>query len=266
MATSSDAVAADKAVACLNHMVADALSLAPSCLRYMAALRDPAVFRFCAVPQLMALATLEKVVNNPDVFTGVVKIRKGRALLLMSTAGDNGMAGVYTAFLTHSRAVLAAIPRHHKDAHATAAAAARAVERICLDGLGPSAAGAARALASPVTLLAVAVAAAALLRYVYSRSESGAWGEGRVMPRITDSLDVLSVTALVAAVVFLVAFAGVPLVMAITAPAPPARGQRAGGGGGAAGAGEGEGDGAAGADGAADAVKKPARARGRKAA
>lgn len=52
--------------------------LAPSCLRYMGHLRHPEVFRFCAIPQVMAIATLAKVVNNADVFTGVVKIRKGQ--------------------------------------------------------------------------------------------------------------------------------------------------------------------------------------------
>jgi hypothetical protein len=42
----------DEARACLNHLVADALTLAPSCLRYLAALRHPDVFRFCAIPQV----------------------------------------------------------------------------------------------------------------------------------------------------------------------------------------------------------------------
>lgn len=42
----------DQAMACLNHMVADALTLAPSCLRYMERLHDPDVFKFCAIPQV----------------------------------------------------------------------------------------------------------------------------------------------------------------------------------------------------------------------
>ena len=39
------------AVACLNHMVLNALGHVPSCLKYMQQLRHPGVFRFCAIPQ-----------------------------------------------------------------------------------------------------------------------------------------------------------------------------------------------------------------------
>ncbi len=40
----------------------------------MARLQDPQVFRFCAIPQVMAIATLAACYNNPDVFKTVVKI------------------------------------------------------------------------------------------------------------------------------------------------------------------------------------------------
>lgn len=36
----------------------------------------------------MAIATLERVYNNPDVFTGVVKIRKGEAVKMMMSANS----------------------------------------------------------------------------------------------------------------------------------------------------------------------------------
>ena len=39
------------AVRCLNALVGNALAHAPHCLAYLAQLRDPAVFRFCAIPQ-----------------------------------------------------------------------------------------------------------------------------------------------------------------------------------------------------------------------
>jgi farnesyl-diphosphate farnesyltransferase len=38
--------------------------------------------------QLMAIATLDKLASNPDVFTGVVKIRKGLALKLLLGSTD----------------------------------------------------------------------------------------------------------------------------------------------------------------------------------
>ena len=36
----------------------------------------------------MAIATLDKVYNNPNVFTGVVKVRKGLAVKMIMTCGS----------------------------------------------------------------------------------------------------------------------------------------------------------------------------------
>lgn len=107
---SGSASGGDRALACLNHLVADALTLAPACLSYLAALKNRGdVFRFCAIPQVMAIATLAKVVNNRDVFTGVVKIRKGKALVLLTGANDMqvGAGGVRSCCSTkaHSQSV-----------------------------------------------------------------------------------------------------------------------------------------------------------------
>jgi len=78
----------DQAVACLNELCTDALELVPDCIAYMSRLRNPAVFSFCAIPQVMAIATLSKCYNNPDVFTGVVKIRRGLSCHMMMHCGD----------------------------------------------------------------------------------------------------------------------------------------------------------------------------------
>jgi farnesyl-diphosphate farnesyltransferase len=75
-------------LACLNYLVCDALQHAPDCLDYVSQLTNPNVFRFCAIPQVMAIATLAKVYNNPEVFTGVVKIRKGLTAKLMMEVND----------------------------------------------------------------------------------------------------------------------------------------------------------------------------------
>ncbi len=72
-----------KSLACLNRLVADALRHLPDAILYMKLLRNKEVFRFCAIPQIMAIATLAKVYNNPAVFTGNVKIRKGMAAKIM---------------------------------------------------------------------------------------------------------------------------------------------------------------------------------------
>jgi hypothetical protein len=49
----------------------------------MSKLQCVEVFRFCAIPQVMAIATLDKLYSNPKVFTGVVKIRKGMSCKLI---------------------------------------------------------------------------------------------------------------------------------------------------------------------------------------
>ena len=87
-------------LACLNHLVSDALQHVPDCLDYIQQLRNPDVFRFCAIPQVMAIATLAKVYNNPNVFTGVVKIRKGLTAKLMLEVVDFGSLKNYFNFFS----------------------------------------------------------------------------------------------------------------------------------------------------------------------
>jgi len=80
------------AVNCLNELITDALGHASDCLDYLEILRDNTVFKFCAIPQVMAIATLYECYNNPNVFkTTDVKIRKSLAvkMILMSTSYKN---------------------------------------------------------------------------------------------------------------------------------------------------------------------------------
>lgn len=70
-------------LAVLNELVTDAMRHLPDCIAYLRLLKNPAIFRFCAIPQAMALATLIEVYNNPKVFTQNVKIRKGLAAKIM---------------------------------------------------------------------------------------------------------------------------------------------------------------------------------------
>jgi len=72
-------------------MVTDALEHMQDCLNYMQRLSDPQVFRFCAIPQVMAIATLAACYNNKDVFRRVVKIRKGLSCKLMLETNDMTM-------------------------------------------------------------------------------------------------------------------------------------------------------------------------------
>lgn len=124
-----------KSLECLNELILDAYKHVPSVLRYLEAIKDPKVFKFCAIPQVMAIATLERLVNNPDVFTGVVKIRKGLMLSLFQyTAGMEEVKGIFS---TYSDALLSNIPVQqsiHKEANQLVAH----VQALCSDGIQPS--------------------------------------------------------------------------------------------------------------------------------
>ncbi|NXN26211.1 FDFT synthase, partial [Nycticryphes semicollaris] len=76
----------DMAVQCLNELITNALHHVPDVLTYLSRLKNQSVFNFCAIPQVMAIATLAACYNNKQVFRGVVKIRKGQAVTLMMDA------------------------------------------------------------------------------------------------------------------------------------------------------------------------------------
>ena len=54
----------------LHAQIVDALRHMPSCIEYMQQLKHTMVFRFCAIPQIMAAGTLAACYNNGKVFEG----------------------------------------------------------------------------------------------------------------------------------------------------------------------------------------------------
>ncbi|KAJ3044112.1 bifunctional farnesyl-diphosphate farnesyltransferase/squalene synthase [Rhizophlyctis rosea] len=79
----------NRALATLNHLCADALDLVPSCLDYMALLKNQTVFQFAAIPQLMAIATIDHFFNNPLLFQqSGNKIRRGLSVKLIEQSTD----------------------------------------------------------------------------------------------------------------------------------------------------------------------------------
>jgi len=68
----------EKGLEVLNELIINALQHIPSCLKYLTELKDIQIFRFCAIPQLMAVATLGELFSNEDVLYENVKIRKGK--------------------------------------------------------------------------------------------------------------------------------------------------------------------------------------------
>ncbi|KAK6946317.1 Squalene/phytoene synthase [Dillenia turbinata] len=107
----------DKAVQCLNDMVTNALIHVEDSLQYMSALRDPAIFRFCAIPQIMAIGTLALCYNNIEVFRGVVKMRRGLTAKVIDRTRT--MADVYGAFFDFSCMLKPKIEKHDPSATKT---------------------------------------------------------------------------------------------------------------------------------------------------
>ena len=80
----------ESAVQCLNHMILDALRHMPYCIEYMKKLRNRMVFRFCAIPQIMAIGTLAICFNNGKLFEGVVKMRRGQTAMIFDSCDNMG--------------------------------------------------------------------------------------------------------------------------------------------------------------------------------
>jgi farnesyl-diphosphate farnesyltransferase len=79
----------EAALACSSEMVLNSLRHAEECLLYMAGIKEQGVFNFVAIPQTMAIATLELVFQNPRIFETNVKITKGDAAQLMMESSQN---------------------------------------------------------------------------------------------------------------------------------------------------------------------------------
>ena len=79
----------EAALNCSSDMVLNSLNHADQCLFYLAGLKEQSVFNFAAIPQSMAIATLELVFRNPVIFQKNVKITKGEACRIMMQSTQN---------------------------------------------------------------------------------------------------------------------------------------------------------------------------------
>ncbi|CAH2076797.1 unnamed protein product [Thlaspi arvense] len=89
-----------KAVQCLNEMATNALIHVEDSLKFISSLRDSAIFRSCAIPQIVAIGTLALCYNNVQVFRGVVRLRRG--LIAKVYDRTKTMDDVYGAFYDFS--------------------------------------------------------------------------------------------------------------------------------------------------------------------
>lgn len=90
---------------CLNHMVTDAMRHAPKALEYMSQVEDPQVFAFCAIPQVMAIATLSLCYDNGKVFEGVVKMRRGQTAVVCNLSARYPVERLLFLFCQSCRAL-----------------------------------------------------------------------------------------------------------------------------------------------------------------
>ena len=92
------------AMNCSSEMVLNALNHVDECLFYLAGIKEQSVFNFAAIPQSMAIATLEVVFRNPNVFKKNVKISKGQACQLM-VESTQSLRVLCQVFRTYARKI-----------------------------------------------------------------------------------------------------------------------------------------------------------------
>lgn len=81
-------------------MVLNVLEHIPDVLTYLSSLKNQSVFNFCAIPQVMAIATLALVFNNKDVYQRNVKIRKGEAVkLILASTNINNVVAIFREYI-----------------------------------------------------------------------------------------------------------------------------------------------------------------------
>ncbi|XP_020588218.1 squalene synthase-like [Phalaenopsis equestris] len=117
------------AVQCLNDMVTNALVHAEDCLQYLSNLKSHNIFRFCAIPQIMAIGTLALCYNNVEVFRGVVKMRRGLTARISDQTCT--MADVYGAFYDFSSLLETKIDENDPNASLTRKRA-DAIKKACV--------------------------------------------------------------------------------------------------------------------------------------
>lgn len=76
------------AVSCMNELITNGLAHATDSIEYLTRLKNVDVFRFCGIPQVMAIATMAECYDNGKVFEGVVKIRRGLSARIMLQCED----------------------------------------------------------------------------------------------------------------------------------------------------------------------------------
>ncbi|VEU22782.1 DEKNAAC103833 [Brettanomyces naardenensis] len=90
----------DAGLHCVSELVLNALGEVRKVLIYLSLVNDHSAFNFCAIPQVMAIATLAEVFENPLVFKKNVKIRKGTTCqLILDARTYRGVLKIFSHYL-----------------------------------------------------------------------------------------------------------------------------------------------------------------------
>ena len=100
-----------KANHCLNELIANALQLIPDVLDYLSRIKDKNVFNFCAIPQVMAIATITLCFDNHEVFERNIKIPREETEKLIAGVAIYGMNSVYSSFNHYLNIVSSKVPQ-----------------------------------------------------------------------------------------------------------------------------------------------------------
>ncbi|KAL5018914.1 hypothetical protein ScPMuIL_004636 [Solemya velum] len=114
-----------KAVHCVNELITDALQHIPDIMKFFSLLTHNRVKTFMTIPQMVAIARLEKSYNNPEHFVKTLKIRKGQTLRIMNTSRD--IESVKSVFYHYLNKIYNRIPADDPNALKTKAACLRAM-------------------------------------------------------------------------------------------------------------------------------------------
>lgn len=95
-----------QALDCSEDLVLNALGHVTGVLQYLSLIQDQSTFNFCAIPQVMAIATLDLVYQNPAIFVSHIKIRRGTTVNLI--VRSRTLEGILEIFSEYIRSI------HHK--------------------------------------------------------------------------------------------------------------------------------------------------------
>ncbi|KAL4790264.1 farnesyl-diphosphate farnesyltransferase [Aspergillus venezuelensis] len=95
----------ERALECTTHMMVNAICHIEDCLTYLSSLKEASVFNFCAIPQAMALATLELCLMNAELYRWNLKISKRDAMGIICEVESGGIKGFCTVLLRYIKRI-----------------------------------------------------------------------------------------------------------------------------------------------------------------